>query len=61
MRPTSSPIFVFLHMLKSIPPLDELFRTAGLQLPNYLGEKIKQELAATKEGNPEEALDNEVE
>jgi flotillin len=29
-------------MLKSVPPLDELFRTAGLQLPNYLGEQIKE-------------------
>jgi flotillin len=25
-------------MFKSIPPLDELFKTAGLQLPKYLGE-----------------------
>jgi flotillin len=46
-------------MLKSIPPLDELFRTAGLQLPNFLGEKIKQELAATKESTPEEVPDTE--
>ncbi len=29
-------------MLKSVPPLDELFRNAGLQLPNYLGEQIKE-------------------
>jgi flotillin len=47
-------------MLKSIPPLDELFRTAGLQLPNFLGEKIKQELAATKETAPEETPDDEL-
>ncbi len=30
-------------MFKSVPPLEELFRTAGLQLPNYLGEQIKAE------------------
>lgn len=36
-------------MLKSIPPLDELFRSAGLQLPNYLGEQLKKEEAATEE------------
>lgn len=29
-------------MLKSIPPLDELFRTAGLQLPNYLAKQIEE-------------------
>lgn len=36
-------------MLKSIPPLDELFRTAGLQLPSYLGEQIKGESFAVAE------------
>jgi len=48
-------------MLKSIPPLDELFRTAGLQLPNYLGEKIQEELAVTAESGPEKVLDHEDE
>lgn len=32
-------------MLKSIPPLDELFKTAGLQLPNYLAEPLKETAA----------------
>ncbi len=36
-------------MLKSIPPLDELFRTAGLQLPTYLGEQIKGECCGAAE------------
>ncbi len=35
-------------MLKSIPPLDELFKTAGLQLPSYLGETIKPEEQSEK-------------
>jgi flotillin len=35
-------------MFKSIPPLDELFRTAGLQLPNYLGEQIKETACAAE-------------
>ena len=30
-------------MLKSIPPLDDLFRSAGLQLPNYLGEQLQEQ------------------
>lgn len=30
-------------MFKSIPPLDELFRTAGLQLPKYLGEPLESQ------------------
>ncbi len=46
-------------MFKSIPPLDELFRTAGMQLPSYLGEKIKQELAATEEDTPDDGIDSE--
>lgn len=33
-------------MLKSIPPLEELFNTAGLKLPNYLGEPINAGAAA---------------
>jgi flotillin len=40
-------------MLKSVPPLDELFRSAGLQLPNYLGAQIKEEPAASQEGTTE--------
>jgi flotillin len=33
-------------MFKSIPPLEELFKTAGMQLPNYLGEPLKPEPTA---------------
>ena len=33
-------------MFKSIPPLEDLFRTAGMQLPSYLGQK---EAAPTEE------------
>jgi flotillin len=29
-------------MFKSIPPLDELFKSAGMQLPGYLGEALPQ-------------------
>ena len=36
-------------MLKSIPPLDELFKTAGLKLPDYLGQQLAPELIAPKE------------
>ncbi|MBS4023621.1 MAG: hypothetical protein KGZ79_14590 [Dethiobacter sp.] len=36
-------------MLKSIPPLDELFKTAGLKLPNYLGQQLNPESAPKDE------------
>ena len=28
-------------MLKSIPPMNELYRMAGLELPDYLGKEVK--------------------
>lgn len=39
-------------MLKSIPPLEETFRMAGMQLPEFLGKKVDEanvEVAAEKE------------
>ena len=31
------------NMYKAVPPMTELFNMAGLELPSYLGEKIKEE------------------
>lgn len=28
-------------MYKAVPPMTELFNMAGLELPSYLGEKVK--------------------
>jgi hypothetical protein len=40
-------------MIKSVPPLNELFGMAGMELPKYLG-KIKSETTDTVAENPEE-------
>lgn len=40
-------------MLKSIPPLEELFNNAGMQLPSYLGQSVQEEAAAKEEGFPD--------
>lgn len=29
------------NMYKAVPPMTELFNMAGLELPSYLGEKVK--------------------
>jgi flotillin len=46
-------------MLKSIPPMSELFQQAGMELPAYLGKEIieekKTEMAETAAGQPAEA------
>lgn len=44
-------------MLKSIPPMNEMFKMAGMELPDYLGKN--QEKAETSE-NAEEAKEAEV-
>jgi flotillin len=31
------------NMYKAVPPMTELFNMAGLELPSYLGEKMKTE------------------
>ncbi len=36
-------------MIKSIPPLDELFRMAGMELPEYLGKKSEEKKEVKKE------------
>ncbi|HHH55422.1 MAG TPA: hypothetical protein ENK91_17320 [Bacteroidetes bacterium] len=42
------------NMYKAVPPMTELFNMAGLELPSYLGEKIKEEKAKeTKEDKKE--------
>ena len=33
-------------MMQSVPPLEEVFRMAGLQLPDYLGRKSDEAPAA---------------
>lgn len=33
-------------MMKSIPPMNEMFKMAGLEMPSYLGKEIKKEEAA---------------
>ena len=37
-------------MLKSIPPMNEMFKMAGMKLPGFLGEELEKE-----EGKPEES------
>lgn len=41
-------------MMKSIPPMQELFDMAGMELPGYLGKKAVDPLPAGEEGAPEE-------
>lgn len=41
-------------MMKSIPPMQELFDMAGMELPGYLGKKAGDPLPAGEEGAPEE-------
>lgn len=41
-------------MMKSIPPMQELFDMAGMELPGYLGKKAAGPLPAGEEGAPEE-------
>ena len=36
-------------MMKSVPPLDEMFSMAGMQLPTYLGKKADANVEATSE------------
>jgi len=37
------------NMYKAVPPMTELFNMAGLELPSYLGEKIKEEKKEEKD------------
>lgn len=41
-------------LMKSIPPMNELYRMAGLELPDYLGKEIKKQDEA--KGAPEEEI-----
>ena len=45
-------------MLGSIPPLDDIFKSAGMELPNYLKGQVKEEIVAerskTKKEEPED-------
>ena len=44
-------------MLKSLPPMDEIFKMAGMELPDYLKGKVldeKGEITETAEVIPEE-------
>ncbi|MBQ1213311.1 MAG: flotillin family protein [Clostridia bacterium] len=40
-------------MMKSVPPLDEVFNLAGMQLPNILGKKIEDGGVVSAEATPE--------
>ena len=40
-------------MMKSVPPLDEVFNLAGMQLPNILGKKIEDGGVVSAEASPE--------
>ncbi|MBR0327500.1 MAG: flotillin family protein [Clostridia bacterium] len=40
-------------MMKSVPPLDEVFNLAGMQLPNILGKKIEDVEVVSAEASPE--------
>lgn len=46
-------------MLKSIPPMNELFQQAGMELPSYLGKDVieekKTEMSETAAGQPDES------
>ena len=46
-------------MMKSIPPMNELFEQAGMELPNFLGTKV-EEAAAVSESEPAAAEPVEV-
>ena len=49
-------------MYKSVPPLQEMFNMAGMQLPNYLkGEDPIAEAAAQNEIAPTDTESNEAE
>ncbi|MBE6799556.1 MAG: flotillin family protein [Ruminococcaceae bacterium] len=45
-------------MMKSVPPLDEMFAMAGLQLPSYLGQKAAEPATETVMAEP--VVDGEV-
>ena len=40
-------------MMKSIPPMNEMFKNAGMELPAFLGKEIEQEKAVEVEGKTE--------
>ena len=51
-------------MLKSVPPLQDLFRQAGMELPDWLGESVEpaaascaEETAVSEDGMPEKSKD----
>ncbi|MGB0930837.1 MAG: flotillin family protein [Chitinophagales bacterium] len=48
-------------MYKSVPPLEELFKMAGMELPNYLGKKSSNGIAANKNGNGKHESNGESE
>jgi flotillin len=43
--------------MKTIPPLDDLFNLAGMNLPNYLKGENRQEIIPVEEGTEEEKND----
>lgn len=48
-------------MYKSVPPLEELFKMAGMELPNYLGKKSAKSNSISANGNGKHEDNNETE
>lgn len=46
-------------MLKSIPPMNELFEMAGMELPEFLGKKAEKPLIQATQKAPDEAADTD--
>ncbi len=45
-------------MLGSIPPLDDIFKSAGMELPNYLKGQVKEEIVAERSETKKEELED---
>ena len=44
-------------MMKSVPPLGEVFETAGMQLPEILGKKVEEDAPAAVAADEPVAVD----
>ena len=46
-------------MLKSIPPMNEMFKMAGMKLPDFLGQELKRmRMSLKSQDAAEEAVEN---
>lgn len=48
-------------LMKSVPPLNDLFNMAGLDIPSYLGKEQEEKQKETKKDKPKESDSDEVE